>query len=61
MAEFFKNDTVAQAMVKSEAQFVWLQDWFPIKDCIYTISVDKKKKRGKKCYYAFTFMRKDYR
>jgi hypothetical protein len=45
MAEFFKDDTVAQVMVKSEAQFVWLQDWFPIKDCIYAISVDMKKKR----------------
>ena len=59
MAEFFKDDTVAQAMVKSEAQFVWLQDWFPIKDCIYAISVDKKKKRGKNCYYAFIAVRKD--
>ena len=45
MADFFYPDTVAHAMVKSEAQFVWLQDWFPIKDCIYAISVDKKKKR----------------
>ena len=32
-------------MVKSKAQVVWLQDWFPIKDCIYAISVDKEKKR----------------
>ena len=60
MADFFKDDTVAQAMVKSEAQFVWLQDWFPIKDCIYAISVDKNKKRGNKCYYACIAVRKDY-
>jgi hypothetical protein len=45
MAEFFRDDTVSQTMVKSEAQMVWLQDWFQIKDCIYAISVDKKKKR----------------
>lgn len=45
MADFFRDDTVSQTMVKSEAQVVWLQDWFQIKDCIYAISVDKKKKR----------------
>ena len=32
-------------LVKSKARVVWLQDWFPIKDCIYAISVDEKKKR----------------
>jgi hypothetical protein len=45
MADFFRDNTVSQTMVKSEAQVVWLQDWFQIKDCIYAISVDKKKKR----------------
>ncbi|KAL7543167.1 hypothetical protein ACHAXR_012860 [Thalassiosira sp. AJA248-18] len=45
MADFFRDDTVSQTMVKSKAKVVWLQDWFPIKDCIYAISVDKIKKR----------------
>ncbi|KAL9180213.1 hypothetical protein ACHAXT_008183 [Thalassiosira profunda] len=45
MADFFRDNTISQTMVKSTAQVVWLQDWFPIKDCIYAISVDKKKKR----------------
>ena len=45
MADFFRDNTISQTMVKSNAQVVWLQDWFPIKDCIYAISVDKKKKR----------------
>jgi len=45
MADFFRPDTISQTMVKSKAQVVWLQDWFPIKDCIYAISVDEKKKR----------------
>lgn len=45
MSAFFKDETVSQTMVKSEAKFVWLQDWFPIKDCIYAITVDTKTKR----------------
>lgn len=45
MADFFRDDTTSQTMVKSKAQVVWMQDWFPIKDCIYAISVDEKKKR----------------
>ena len=45
MSDFFRDNTVSQTMVKSNAQVVWLQDWYPIKDCIYAISVDKKKKR----------------
>lgn len=45
MADFFRDNTVSQTMVKSKAQVVWLQDWFPIKDCTYAISIDKKKKR----------------
>mmetsp|Transcript_32179 Transcript_32179/g.67634 ORF Transcript_32179/g.67634 Transcript_32179/m.67634 type:complete len:860 (+) Transcript_32179:190-2769(+) len=45
MSDFFRDDTVSQTMVKSKAQVVWIQDWYPIKDCIYAISVDKKKKR----------------
>ena len=45
MTDFFRDDTISQTMVKSNAQVVWLQDWYPIKDCIYAISVDKKKKR----------------
>ena len=45
MTEFFRDNTISQTMVKSKAQVVWLQDWYPIKDCLYAISVDKKKKR----------------
>lgn len=44
MSAFFKDESVSQTMVKSEAKFVWLQDWFP-KDCIYAITVDTKTKR----------------
>ena len=45
MSAFFKDESVSQIMVKSEAKFVWLQDWYPIKDCIYAITVDTKTKR----------------
>lgn len=45
MADFFRDNTVSKTMVQSKAQVVWLQDWFPIKDCVYAISVDKEKKR----------------
>mmetsp|Transcript_21193 Transcript_21193/g.43643 ORF Transcript_21193/g.43643 Transcript_21193/m.43643 type:complete len:417 (-) Transcript_21193:1630-2880(-) len=45
MKDFFKDDSISQVMVKSNARVVWLQDWYPIKDCIYAISVDREKKR----------------
>ena len=45
MADFFRDNTISQTMVKSTARVVWLQDWYPIKDCIYSISVDRQKKR----------------
>jgi hypothetical protein len=45
MADFFRENTVSQTMVKSKTRIVWLQDWFPIKDPIYGIAVDKEKRR----------------
>ena len=45
MSDFFRENTVSWTMVKSKARIVWLQDWFPIKDPIYGIAVDREKKR----------------
>mmetsp|Transcript_1989 Transcript_1989/g.2939 ORF Transcript_1989/g.2939 Transcript_1989/m.2939 type:complete len:902 (-) Transcript_1989:66-2771(-) len=45
MSDFFRENTVSWTMVKSKTRIVWLQDWFPIKDPIYGIAVDKEKKR----------------
>mmetsp|Transcript_13192 Transcript_13192/g.21677 ORF Transcript_13192/g.21677 Transcript_13192/m.21677 type:complete len:822 (+) Transcript_13192:163-2628(+) len=45
MADFFREHTVSSTMVKSKTRIVWLQDWFPIKDLVYGIAVDKEKKR----------------
>ena len=45
MSSFFKDGSVSQVMVKSPARVVWLNDWYPLKDCTYGISVDKERKR----------------
>lgn len=45
MSDFFRENTVSWTMVKSKTRIVWLQDWFPIKDPVYGIAVDKEKKR----------------
>eukprot|EP00986_Skeletonema_menzelii_P004169 scaffold1395_cov127-Skeletonema_menzelii.AAC.3 len=45
MADFFREHTVSSTMVKSKTRIVWFQDWFPIKDLVYGIAVDKEKKR----------------
>ena len=45
MSSFFKDGSVCQVMVKSPARVVWLNDWYPLKDCTYGISVDKERKR----------------
>lgn len=45
MADFFRDETISRTMVKSRARVVWLQDWFPITECVYAISVDEEKKR----------------
>mmetsp|Transcript_6367 Transcript_6367/g.9002 ORF Transcript_6367/g.9002 Transcript_6367/m.9002 type:complete len:649 (+) Transcript_6367:3-1949(+) len=45
MADFFKPGTVSRLMAQSKSRVVWLNDWYPIKDLVYAISVDKEKKR----------------
>jgi len=45
MSDFFRENTLSLTMVKSKTRIVWLQDWFPIKDPVYGIAVDKEKKR----------------
>jgi hypothetical protein len=45
MAKFFRQDTVSQLMAKSTSKVVWVNDWYPLKDPTYAISVDTEKKR----------------
>lgn len=45
MSDFFRENTLSLTMVKSKTRIVWLQDWFPIKELVYGIAVDKEKKR----------------
>jgi len=45
MAEFFKEGTVSRALVQSKSKVVWLNDWYPLKDLTYAVSVDEGKKR----------------
>jgi predicted lipase len=45
MANFFRTGTVSRLMVESQVRFVWINDWFPIKDLTYAIAVDTERKR----------------
>lgn len=45
MADFFKEGTVSRALVQSKSKVVWLNDWYPLKDLTYAISIDEDKKR----------------
>lgn len=44
MASFFKDRSVSQLVILSQARIVWMNDWYPLKDCTYAISVDAGKK-----------------
>ena len=45
MASFFRDGTVSHLMAKSTSKVVWLNDWYPLKDPTYAISIDSEKKR----------------
>jgi hypothetical protein len=45
LTEFFQEDTITRAMVESKSKVVWLQDWYPLKELTYSISVNQEKKR----------------
>jgi len=45
MADFFKEGTVSRALVQSKSKVVWLNDWYPLKDLTYAISIDEDKRR----------------
>jgi hypothetical protein len=45
LSEFFQEDTITKAMVESKSKVVWLQDWYPLKELTYSISVNQEKKR----------------
>lgn len=45
MSSFFREGSVSQLMAKSSSRVVWLNDWFPLKDLTYAISIDHEKKR----------------
>jgi len=44
LQDFFKDDTISKVLAKSKARIVWMNDWYPLKDLTYAISVDKQKK-----------------
>jgi len=45
MASFFREGTVSNLIAKSTSKVVWLNDWYPLKDPTYAISIDEEKKR----------------
>lgn len=45
MSKFFRDGTISQIMVQSQARFVWVNDFYPLKDLTYAIGIDRAKKR----------------
>lgn len=45
MSKFFKPGTISRLMAESHARVVWVNDWYPMKDLTYAISVDPLQKR----------------
>ena len=45
MGKFFREGTLSHLMVQSQARFVWVNDFYPLKDLTYAIGIDREKKR----------------
>eukprot|EP00977_Amphora_coffeiformis_P016504 scaffold5126_cov190-Amphora_coffeaeformis.AAC.1 len=45
MGKFFRNGTISHIMVQSHARFIWVNDFYPLKDLTYAIGIDRDKKR----------------
>merc|ERR1712070_1319230 len=45
LSKFFKPGSVSKLLAESRARIVWVNDWYPMKDLIYAISVDDLQKR----------------
>lgn len=45
LSKLFKEGTISKLMAESHARIVWVNDWYPMKDLTYAISVDALQKR----------------
>lgn len=45
LSKFFKVGSVSQLLVESHARVVWMNDWYPLKELTYAISVDALQRR----------------
>ena len=45
LSKLFKVGSVSQLLVQSHARVVWMNDWYPLKDLTYAISVDTLQRR----------------
>mmetsp|Transcript_48894 Transcript_48894/g.72649 ORF Transcript_48894/g.72649 Transcript_48894/m.72649 type:complete len:707 (+) Transcript_48894:107-2227(+) len=45
MFDFFKEGSLTQTMIKCKSKFVWLNDWHPLKELTYAISINKEEKK----------------
>jgi len=45
LSKLFKDGSISRLLVESEARVVWMNDWYPLKDLTYVISVDKLQRR----------------
>jgi len=45
MSKLFVDGSLSKLMVESQARVVWVNDWYPMKDLTYAITVDPGKRR----------------
>lgn len=45
LSKFFKDGTLSKLLVGSHARVVWMNDWYPLKELTYAISVDARQRR----------------
>ena len=45
LGKMFKNGSISKLMAESHARIVWVNDWYPMKDLTYAISVDTLQRR----------------
>ena len=45
LSKMFKDGSISKLMAESHARIVWVNDWYPMKDLTYAISVDPLQRR----------------
>jgi hypothetical protein len=59
MRDFFREDSVSAVMIQSDARIVWINDWYPLKVCVFSRFDDSAIEKGgpvaNLCPYSYPF------